>query len=161
MPPVRRAVRRAGATRRARPRPGRGSAGAVRRRADGRAPQPDRRAGDGAARPRRARPGHHGRPRHTRAAGGRLRRPRGRRTGRADHLGRGGPVIRFALRLTFAGGREAAARLLITAAAVALGVGLLLAALAGINAVNAQTARYAWQNSGVTAATEAHAVTST
>jgi FtsX-like permease family protein len=69
-------------------------------------------------------------------------------------------VIRFALRLTFAGGREAAARLLITAAAVALGVGLLLATLAGINAVNAQNARYAWQNSGVPAATEAHAVPS-
>jgi hypothetical protein len=58
-------------------------------------------------------------------------------------------VIRLGLRLTLTGGREAAIRLIITAAAVALGVLLLLAALAGINAVNAQNARYAWLSTSV------------
>ena len=53
-------------------------------------------------------------------------------------------MIRLGLRLTLAGGREAAIRLAITAVAVALGVMLLLAAVAGINAVNAQNSRYAW-----------------
>jgi hypothetical protein len=62
-------------------------------------------------------------------------------------------VIGFALRLAVAGGREAVTRLIVIAAAVTLGVGLLLAALAGINAVDTQNARYAWLNSsgGVTA----------
>ncbi|MDH6134463.1 hypothetical protein P3T37_003866 [Kitasatospora sp. MAA4] len=58
-------------------------------------------------------------------------------------------MIRLGLRLTVSGGREAIARLLITAAAVALGVGLLLTTLAAINATNAQNSRYAWLNSGV------------
>jgi hypothetical protein len=58
-------------------------------------------------------------------------------------------MIRLGLRLTLAGGREAAIRLVITAAAVALGVMLLLSALAGINAVNAQNARYAWISTSV------------
>ena len=43
-------------------------------------------------------------------------------------------MIRFGLRLAVAGGREALTRLVIIAAAVALGVGLLLATLAGVNA---------------------------
>src|SRR5580692_10857233 len=55
-------------------------------------------------------------------------------------------MIRFGLRLTLRGGREAAVRLAVTAAAVALGVGLLLITLAGINALNAQNARAAWLN---------------
>ena len=55
-------------------------------------------------------------------------------------------MIRFGLRLTLSGGREAVTRLVIIAAAVALGVGMLLACLAGINAVNSQNARYAWLN---------------
>lgn len=55
-------------------------------------------------------------------------------------------MIGFGLRLTFAGGREAGTRLVIIAAAVALGVGLLLTTLAGINAVNAQSERYAWRS---------------
>ncbi len=54
------------------------------------------------------------------------------------------PVIRLGLRLTLSGGREAVTRLVILAAAVGLGVGLLLVAVAGINAVNAQNDRYAW-----------------
>ena len=62
-------------------------------------------------------------------------------------------MIRLGLRLTLAGGREAAARLAMIAAAVAVGVALLLISLAGTNAVNAQNARYAWLNTGTGSAT--------
>ncbi|MFE9658357.1 FtsX-like permease family protein [Micromonospora sp. NPDC006431] len=55
-------------------------------------------------------------------------------------------MIRFALRLSVAGGREAAVRLVIIAAAVALGVGMLLTTIAGMNAVDAQNQRYGWLN---------------
>lgn len=64
-------------------------------------------------------------------------------------------MISFGLWLTLRGGREAAMRLLVTAAAVALGVGLLLATLAAINGVNAQNLRNAWLNSGVPGTTAA------
>ncbi|GIG56052.1 hypothetical protein Lfu02_04240 [Longispora fulva] len=57
-------------------------------------------------------------------------------------------MIRLGLRLAVASGREAAVRLTIVAAAVALGVGLLLATVASVHAVNAQNARYAWLNTG-------------
>jgi hypothetical protein len=53
-------------------------------------------------------------------------------------------MIRLGLRLTLGSGREAALRVLVTAAAVALGVGLLLASLAGVNGLRAQTGRGAW-----------------
>ncbi len=53
-------------------------------------------------------------------------------------------MIRLGLRLTLGSGREAALRVLVTAAAVALGVGLLLVALAGVNGLHAQTDRGAW-----------------
>ena len=53
-------------------------------------------------------------------------------------------MIGLGLRLTVTGGREAIVRLVILAAAVGLGVGLLLTAVSGINAVNAQNDRYAW-----------------
>ena len=53
-------------------------------------------------------------------------------------------MIRLGLRLTLGSGREAALRVLVTAAAVALGVGLLLASLAGVNGLHAQTDRGAW-----------------
>lgn len=53
-------------------------------------------------------------------------------------------MIRLGLRLTLAGGREAVVRLVTIAVAVALGVGLLLVTLAGVNAVHAQNDRYAW-----------------
>ena len=53
-------------------------------------------------------------------------------------------MIRLGLRLTLGSGREALARVLVTAAAVALGVALLLAALAGVNGLHAQTDRGAW-----------------
>jgi len=49
-------------------------------------------------------------------------------------------MIRLGLRLTLGGGKEAAVRLAVTAAAVALGVGMLLITLAGINALTAQNA---------------------
>ncbi|MFI5924573.1 FtsX-like permease family protein [Micromonospora sp. NPDC051543] len=52
-------------------------------------------------------------------------------------------MIRFGLRLAVAGGREALTRLLVIAAAVAIGSGLLLTTLAGVNAVDAQLTRYA------------------
>src|SRR3982074_1050576 len=64
-------------------------------------------------------------------------------------------MISFGLRLTLRGGREAAVRLVVTAAAVALGVGLLLVTLAAVNGVNTQNARCAWLNSGTPAATSA------
>jgi FtsX-like permease family len=53
-------------------------------------------------------------------------------------------MIRLGLRLTLQSGREAVLRVLVTAAAVALGVGLLLIALAGVNGLNSQTDRGAW-----------------
>ncbi len=53
-------------------------------------------------------------------------------------------MIQLGLRLTLGSGREAALRVLITAAAVALGVGLLLFALAGVNGLKSQTDRGAW-----------------
>jgi len=58
-------------------------------------------------------------------------------------------MIRLGLRLTLGSGREALLRVLVTAAAVALGVGFLLAALAGINGLHAQSDRGAWLNSAV------------
>jgi hypothetical protein len=57
-------------------------------------------------------------------------------------------VIRFGLRLAVASGREAAARLAVIAAAVAVGVGMLLAVVAAVHATGAQNARYAWLNTG-------------
>lgn len=59
-------------------------------------------------------------------------------------------MIRFGLRLSVAGGREALIRLLTIAAAVAVGVGLLLASVAGLHAVTAQGDRYAWLNTQTT-----------
>jgi hypothetical protein len=53
-------------------------------------------------------------------------------------------MIRLGLRLTLGSGRDAVLRVLVTAAAVALGVGLLLFALAGVNGLRAQTDRGAW-----------------
>jgi hypothetical protein len=61
-------------------------------------------------------------------------------------------VIRLGLRLAVTGGRAAIARLALVGGAVAIGVTLLLCTIAGINAVNAQNARFAWLNSSVQAA---------
>ena len=60
-------------------------------------------------------------------------------------------MIRLGLRLSLNGGKEAMVRVFVTAAAVALGVGLLLAALAGGNGLNAQTDRGAWLDSAAQA----------
>jgi hypothetical protein len=60
-------------------------------------------------------------------------------------------MIRLGLRLTFGSGRDAALRVLVTAAAVALGVGLLLASLAGVNGLHAQTDRGAWLDTSASA----------
>jgi hypothetical protein len=49
------------------------------------------------------------------------------------------------------GGKEAALSVLVTAAAVALGVGLLLTALAGVNGLHTQTDRGAWLDTSVQA----------
>jgi hypothetical protein len=57
-------------------------------------------------------------------------------------------VIRLGLRLTVSGGREAVARLMLIVVAVAIGVGLLLSVLAGLNGVSNQNARYAWLETG-------------
>ncbi|WP_127505583.1 FtsX-like permease family protein [Actinoplanes solisilvae] len=56
-------------------------------------------------------------------------------------------MIRFGLRLTLAGGREAAVRLIVISVAMALGVGMLVAALAGLGGVSSQNDRYGWANS--------------
>ena len=61
-------------------------------------------------------------------------------------------MIRLGLRLALGSGREAVLRVLVTAAAVALGVGLLLASLAGVNGLHAQTDRGAWLDTGAEAA---------
>lgn len=53
-------------------------------------------------------------------------------------------MIRFGLRLTLRGGREAGTRLVLIAVAVAIGTALMLITLGGINAVNHQNNRYAW-----------------
>jgi hypothetical protein len=57
-------------------------------------------------------------------------------------------MIRLALRLAVTGGREAIVRLVIVAAAVGLGVGLLLTVIAAVNAVGVQNDRYAWLDTG-------------
>ena len=60
-------------------------------------------------------------------------------------------MIRLGLRLSLNGGKEAMVRVFVTSAAVALGVALLLAALAGGNGLNAQTDRGAWLDSAAQA----------
>jgi hypothetical protein len=63
-------------------------------------------------------------------------------------------VIRLGLRLAVSGGREAVARLVIVAAAVGIGVGLLLTVVAAVNAVNVQNDRYAWLDTGANNASQ-------
>jgi len=58
-------------------------------------------------------------------------------------------VIRLGVRLTFGGGRDALVRLAVISAAVAIGVTLLLTAIAGVNAVHSQNQRYAWLETGL------------
>jgi hypothetical protein len=61
-------------------------------------------------------------------------------------------VIRLGLRLAISGGREAVVRLVMLAAAVGIGVGLLLTVVAAVNAVGVQNNRYAWLDTGTAAA---------
>jgi hypothetical protein len=61
-------------------------------------------------------------------------------------------MIRLGLRLAVSGGREAVVRLVIVAAAVGIGVGLLLTVIAAVNAVGVQNDRYAWLDTGAPAA---------
>ena len=56
------------------------------------------------------------------------------------------------MRLAVSGGREAITRLVIVAAAVGTGVGLLLTVVAAVNAVGVQNDRYAWLDTGAPAA---------
>ncbi|MFE4356708.1 FtsX-like permease family protein [Kitasatospora sp. NPDC056800] len=64
-------------------------------------------------------------------------------------------MIAFSLRLAVSGGREAVARLLMIAAAVAVGVGLLLSTFAGVSAIDRANERQLWMNTGVKGATAA------
>jgi hypothetical protein len=59
----------------------------------------------------------------------------------ATRPGPTGRMLGLGLRLVVSGGREALVRLEVLAVAVGRGVGLLLIAVAGINAVNAQNDR--------------------
>jgi hypothetical protein len=61
-------------------------------------------------------------------------------------------VIGLGLRLAVSGGREAITRLVIVAAAVGIGVGLLLTVISAVNAVGVQNDRYAWLDTGAPAA---------
>ena len=67
-------------------------------------------------------------------------------------------MIRLGLRLAVSGGREAVVRLIILAAAVGLGVGLLLTVISAVNAVSVQNDRYAWLDTGAPAASGAGAL---
>ena len=60
-------------------------------------------------------------------------------------------MIRLGLRLAVSGGREAVVRLVILAAAVGIGVGLLLTVVSAVNAVGMQNDRYAWLDTGAPA----------
>ncbi|MFH9350037.1 FtsX-like permease family protein [Kitasatospora sp. NPDC017646] len=64
-------------------------------------------------------------------------------------------MIPFSLRLAVSGGREAVARLLMIAAAVAIGVGLLLSAFSSVNAIDRANERQVWMNTGAKGATAA------
>ena len=63
-------------------------------------------------------------------------------------------MIAFALRLTVSGGRQAVARLAMIAAAVAIGVGLLLSTFAAMNAVDRSNQRQVWLDTGAASHTE-------
>jgi hypothetical protein len=63
-------------------------------------------------------------------------------------------VTAFALRLAVSGGRETLARLAMIAAAVAIGVGLLLSTFASMNAVDRTNQRQVWLDTGAPSRTE-------
>src|SRR5215467_1164888 len=154
--PDRGVVRRRGAAGRGRPGTRTGPEGDLRRRADRVAGLADRHEGDGPAHRAGPRGRHNRGARHARRTGGGVCRPRGdgaRRPGlarpgrrrRTGLRGEGGEVVlRLGLRLTLRSGREAAARLVITAAAVAAGVALLLGVLAEFHAFQANASQPCW-----------------
>ena len=61
-------------------------------------------------------------------------------------------MLRLGLRLTLSGGRETMVRLAVTAAAVAVGVALLLAVLAEFHAFQANADRQCWECTGTSSA---------
>ncbi|MFF9407207.1 FtsX-like permease family protein [Streptomyces anandii] len=63
-------------------------------------------------------------------------------------------MIAFALRLAVSGGRAALARIAMIAAAVAIGVGLLLSTFASMNAVERTNQRQVWLDTGAASRTE-------
>ncbi|WP_377273225.1 FtsX-like permease family protein [Peterkaempfera sp. SMS 1(5)a] len=63
-------------------------------------------------------------------------------------------MIGFALRLALSGGRQAVARLVMIATAVAIGVGLLLSTFAGMNAVGRTNQRQVWLDTGAATRTQ-------
>ncbi|WP_225839799.1 FtsX-like permease family protein [Streptomyces sp. NK08204] len=63
-------------------------------------------------------------------------------------------MIAFALRLAASGGRQAVARLMMIAAAVAIGVGLLLSTFSSMNAVNRSNERQVWLDTSAASRTE-------
>ncbi|HMG64982.1 MAG TPA: hypothetical protein VK599_18710, partial [Streptosporangiaceae bacterium] len=67
-------------------------------------------------------------------------------------------MVRFGLRLTLRGGREGLVRLIVTAAAVAVGAAILLAVLADFNAFRTTNGRPCWEcTSGPSVTTAAQA----
>ena len=68
-------------------------------------------------------------------------------------------MIRLGLRLTLRGGRDTLVRVAVTAAAVALGVSLLLCVLAGVNGLRAQADRGAWLDTSAQTATSSTGAT--
>jgi hypothetical protein len=70
-------------------------------------------------------------------------------------------VIPLGLRLVISGGREAVTRLVVLAVAVGLGVGLLLTAVATINAVTAWNNHHAWFWTGTSSVSAAQATAGT
>jgi len=70
-------------------------------------------------------------------------------------------VIGLGLRLVLSGGREAITRLLVLAAAVGLGVGLLLTAVAATNAVTTWNNRHGWFWTGSVSVPASHAAAGT
>ena len=70
-------------------------------------------------------------------------------------------MIGLGLRLVVSGGREAITRLVVLAAAVGLGVGLLLTAVAATNAVTTWNNRHGWFWTGSTSVPASHAAAGT
>src|SRR5262249_17235595 len=159
-----RAVRRPGPAGRDRPGAGHPARGDLRRRADRVAGLTRRPAGHAAADRRGAVAGRHGGAGHSRGPGGRVLRARGHGPRRPGDLagghamtGSGGDTmsgprgrarwarqVALAARLALAGRRESAARLVITAVGIGLGVVMLLFGAVALPALHAHAAPHGW-----------------